>query len=286
MAVTRTTRRSAPQARKAGARPTATTKLGDSPSYKNWMVVGDTGVGKTVLASTAPKAYFWTFEVQGTESAKVFGNTDADELVINNRETYLEALEYMEIGTGCDDYEWLVVDSSSEMEECFWKSHLKAQKERKPSTRSLYKPALDDYPIVWNQVKAAIDDMNKLPINVLYTAQIMPLETVDEDGEVQMELLPALGSAKNGILARKICGKVSMVGYLEPKTKRVEDETLEWRRLYVSRRGGMHAKNRYGWGPYVDDPTIPALVTAANTALAGEKPATRRTTASRRRRSA
>jgi hypothetical protein len=285
MAVTR--RRAAP-ARKAGSRPTATTKLGDSPSYKNWLVVGDTGVGKTVLASTAPKAYFWTFEVQGTESAKVFGNTDADELVITTRDAYQEALEYMQIGSGCDDYEWLIIDSTSEMEECFWKSHLRAQRDKKPSTRSLYKPALDDYPIVWNQTKAAIDDLNQLPINVLYTAQIMPLETVDEDGEVITELLPALGSAKNGILARKICGKVSMVGYLEPKSKTTEDETVEWRRLYVSRRGGMHAKNRYGWGPYVDNPTIPALVVAADSALAGTKPTTRtrRTAASRRRRSA
>src|SRR5688500_5567257 len=150
-----TTRRRSTRSSK-GARPTAITKLSDRPGYKNWAIVGETGVGKTVLAGTAPRALFLTFEVEGTESAKAHGS-DADEITINNREDYLGVYDYLDVGTGCDDFDWVIVDSGSEMEECFWVSHLRAQKERKPTTRSLYKPALDDYPIVWNQMKAAIE---------------------------------------------------------------------------------------------------------------------------------
>lgn len=269
--------------RKAGSRPTAITKLSDGVSYKNWMVAGDGGVGKTVLGGTAPNALFWTFEVQGTESAKLMGST-ADELVINKRSEYLEALEYMELGTGCEDYDWLVVDSGDEMEECFWGSHLAAQKEAKPSNRSLYKAELQDYNIIGNQIKSAFDKLNRLPINVLYLTKIMPVITYDDEGEEITDILPMIGSAKNGNLARRLCGKVSMVGYLEAKQKKVDGELVEWRRLYTSRRGGMHAKNRYDWGPYIDDPTIPALVQLADSALAGAKKTTR--TSTRRRRSA
>lgn len=262
-----------------GHRPTATTKVGASPSYKNWMVVGDTGVGKTVLAGTAPKAYFGLFEAQGTESAKLFGS-DADELVIREKSEFTEMYEYFEYGTGCDDYQWLVMDSLDEFEECLWRTWLKQQKDAK-STRSLFKAELADYNIIGNMVKKHIDDLNRLPINVLYLVKPMPVITYDEDTEEEKtEILPMLGSQKNGNLARRICGKVSMVGYLESKQKTVDKELLEWRRLYTSRRGGIHAKNRYDWGPYIDDPTIPALVQLADKALSG--PATPAATSNRR----
>lgn len=280
MPPTRTRRTSAPA---RGARPTAITKISEGKSFFNWMIAGDGGVGKTVLGGTAPESLFWTFEVQGTESARVMGST-AEELVISTRDEFNKAYDYMEYGTGCDDYKWLIVDSADEMEECFWGSHLFAQKEAKPSNRSLYKAELQDYNIIGNQVKAAFDKLNRLPINVLYLTKIMPVITYDDEGEEITDILPMIGSAKNGNLARRLCGKVSMVGYLETKQKKREEEVIEWRRLYTSRRNGMHAKNRYDWGPYIDNPTIPALVQLAESALAGaDKPApktrTRRRTA-------
>lgn len=277
-----TTRRSTSSTRNTiGARPTAIHKLEDSPSYFNWMVVGDGGVGKTVLGGTAPEALFLGFEVQGTESAKLMGSK-ADELIVRTREEYTKAFEYFEYGSGCDDYQWIIVDSADEMEEVFWKTHLRQQKEAR-SNRSLFKAELQDYNIIGNQVKAAVDDLNKLPINVLYLVKPMPVITTDEEGEEVVDWLPMLGSAKNGNLARKVCGKVSMVGYLEPKRKKEGDEVIEWRRMYVSPRDGMHAKNRYNWGPYIDDPTIPALTQLAETALKGKPAATTRRTTRRRR---
>lgn len=267
--------------RNIGARPTAITKIGDSPSYFNWMVVGDGGVGKTVFGSTAPRNLFLSFEVQGTESAKVMGNTEGDELIVRTRQQFVEAYEYFEYGSGCDDYSWVIIDSGDEMEEVHWKSHLRNMKESK-STRSEFKAELQDYNFIGNQIKAAVDDFNKLPINVLYLVKPMPVITTDDEGEEVVDWLPMLGSPKNGNLARKICGKVSMVGYLEPKQKKEGNKTVEWRRMYVSPRDGMHAKNRYGWGPYIDDPTIPALVQLAQKAMQGTS-STRRTTTRRRR---
>lgn len=260
---------------KRGARPTAITSVQKRPSFKNWMVAGDTGVGKTTLASGLPNNMFITFEVEGTESAKVAGS-NADEFVCRTREDYLEITEYFSLGTGCEDYEWVTIDSASEMEECFWRSQLAKMKELKPNTRHLYKPALDDYPWVWNQVKAAIDEWNAMPINVLYTAQVMPISQYDDDTEEDYtQLMPMIGSAKNGILARKVAGMVSLLGYYdvlrEQEDADDEGDLVEVRRLYVSRRRDFLAKNRYGWPPHATNPTMAKLIRAADKALAGNK---------------
>jgi hypothetical protein len=266
---------------KRGTRPTAITSVRERKKYKNWLIYGDTGVGKTTLASGLPNACFFSFEKEGTESAAVAGS-DADEFVIRTREEYLEMQDYFEFGTGCDDYQWAIVDSVSEMEECFWRSQLLAMKLKKPSTRHLYKPALDDYPWVWNQAKAAIDTLNALPINVLYTAQVMPLEMYDDDTEEEYnQLVPMIGSAKNGILSRKVCGMVSLVGYYDIVRSQEEDDDegdiVEFRRLYMSKRKDILAKNRYGWPASADNPDINKMVAAADKALAGGRTKTRRT---------
>lgn len=258
---------------KRGARPTAITSVRERTKFKNWLIFGDTGVGKTTFASALPRACFFSFEKEGTESAAVAGS-DADEFVIRTREEYLELQDYFQYGTGCQDYTWAIVDSVSEMEECFWRSQLLSMKLKKPSTRHLYKPALDDYPWVWNQAKAAIDTLNALPINVLYTAQVMPLDMYDDDTEEDYsQLVPMIGSAKNGILSRKVCGMVSLVGYYDIVRSQEDDdddsEIVEFRRLYMSKRKDILAKNRYGWPASADNPDINKMVAAADKALAG-----------------
>lgn len=261
---------------KRGARPTAITSVRERKKYKNWMLYGETGVGKTTVASELPRNLFISFEVEGTESAAVAGS-NADEIICRTREDFLEVYDYLDIGTGCDDYDWVTVDSVSEMEECFWRSQLAAMKLKKPNTRHLYKPALDDYPWVWNQVKAAIDQFNALPVNVLYTAQVMPLGMYDDDLEEEYDqLVPMIGSQKNGILARKVAGMVSLLAYYDVVRQHEDDnddsEIKEIRRLYLSKRKDILAKNRYGWSGYADNPSIMKMVAAADKALTGNSP--------------
>lgn len=258
---------------KRGVRPTAITSLQDRQTFKNWLIFGDTGVGKTTFASELGRNLFIGFEAEGTESAKVAGS-NAEEFIVRTREEFLEIYDYFDVGTGCQDYDWVTLDSVSEMEECFWRSQLRLMKERKPTTRHIYKPALDDYPWVWNQVKGAIDDFNRLPINVLYTAQVMPLGMYDDDTEEEYDqLVPMVGSAKNGILARKVCGMVSLVGYYDVLRSQEGDdddgEVTEFRRLYMTKRKDHLAKNRYGWPAHADNPSIVKMIAAADKALAG-----------------
>lgn len=242
-------------AKGTAARPQAITKLSEGASFRNWLIYADSGVGKTVMAGTAPKGLFLTVEAEGTESARAMGST-ADEWVCNSWTDLQEAYEWLR-GGGAAEYEWVMLDSLSEMEESAWRHHLEEMHERKPGTRSVDKPALEDYQIIGNRMKRLIDAFNRLPVNCLYTAQVMRRTIEDEDGD-EMELRqPLLGSANNGILSQKVCGMVTLVGLLIPTKPDEENDIPAGRRLWVAGSERYLAKDRHDtFDRYVHNPNI------------------------------
>lgn len=245
-------------AKEPPARPKAITKLSEGASFRNWLIYGDSGVGKTVLAGTAPKALILTVEAEGTESARAMGS-DADEWVCDTWEDLQEAFQWLKSG-GIAHYEWVVVDSISEMEELCWRAHLEKMARDKPGTRSVDKPALEDYQIIGNRVKRLVDQFNRLKINVLYTAQVMRRNVEDEDGE-EIELRqPLLGSARNGVTSQKVCGMVTLVGLLVPVKGDPEKGISASRRLWVAGSERYLAKDRHDtFDRFIDSPDIAAM---------------------------
>jgi len=237
------------------ARPKAITKLADGTGFRNWLIYGDSGVGKTVFAGTAPKALILTVEAEGTESARAMGST-ADEWVIDSWEELLEAFAWLKSG-GIEHYEWVVVDSLSEMEELCWRFVLEAGVKAKPGSRTLDKPALEDYQIVGNKVKRLVDQFNRLKVNVLYTAQVMRRTVEDEEGDDVELRQPLLGSTRNGVISQKVCGMVTLVGLLVA-TKADEDEDIPaGRRLWLAGSERYLAKDRHDtFDRYVQDPNV------------------------------
>ncbi len=248
----------------ANSRPKAITKLSEAPSAgkKNWLIYAESGVGKTVLAGTAEKGLFLTTEAAGTESAKAFGST-AHEWVCDTWADLQEAHVYLREG-GAAEYDWVMVDSLSEMEELCWRDQLEAGKAAN-SSRSVFQAALQDYGVVDNKVKGLVDAFNRLPVNVLYTAQMMTLELTDADGDDYTQRLPLVGRTKNGApLSNKICGKVTLVGLL---TARQPDDPEEpkFRRLFLEAGREWVAKDRHDtFGKFLDHPNIAEMVAAVN----------------------
>src|SRR5690242_5992940 len=133
-------------------RPTAITKLSetDSTGKRNWLIYAESGKGKTVLAGTAPKGLFLTTEAAGTESAKAFGS-EADEWVCDDWATLQEAFRYLKDG-GATEYDWVIMDSLTEMQELCWRDQLEEAKKQN-SNRSIFQAAIQDYAIVDNKIK-------------------------------------------------------------------------------------------------------------------------------------
>lgn len=243
-------------------RPSAITKLSDTDSIgkKNWLIYADAGDGKTVLAGTAPKALFLTVEAAGTESAKAFGS-EADEWVIDSKKALDEAYDYFKRGSGCKDYEWALLDSLSEIEEMFW-----ADVQGSSMTQRI-----QDYGTVGTMVRREVERWNRLPVNVLYTAQTMMLEREDEEGDEYSLLLPSMGT-KNGVLSQRICAKTTLNGLLVVRSTRDEDnKRVESRRLMLRGSKTFVAKDRHllsarGW---IENPNITDMAAKADANAAG-----------------
>lgn len=249
----------------ASKRPKAIVSLQetDSSGKRNWLVYAPSGVGKTVLAGTAPKALFLTVEAAGTESAKAMGST-ADEWVINSWKELVEAYEWLRQEDG-GGYEWVIIDSLTEMEELCWNDQLE-------SINKEFEARIQDYGIVDRKIKKLVDRFNRLPVNVLYTAQQAAMEVEDEDGDDVFKVLPAIGRAKGGWpLSNLICGKVTLIGLL---MVREDDDDNEFRRLYVHGGEKWTAKDRHDtFEKFIDNPNILEMAEAvdARQASAGIK---------------
>lgn len=239
------------------ARPTAITSLKETPNQgkRNWLIYAPSGVGKTVLAGTAPNALFLTVEAAGTESAKAMGSS-ADEWVCDSWEELVQAYDWIK-KEGHKEYEWVIIDSLTEMEEICWNNQLE-------STGKEFEARIQDYGIVDRRLKKLVDKFNRLPINVLYTAQQAAMELEDEDGDDVFRVLPALGRAKGGWpLSNLICGKVTLVGLLQVKKDKETKE--EFRRLYVHGGEKFTAKDRHDtFGPSIDNPDIGEMAEAVD----------------------
>lgn len=240
------------------ARPKAITSLKEAGETglgkKNWLIYNSSGVGKTVLAGTAPNALFLTVEAAGTESAKAFGSS-ADEWVIDNWNDLREAHDYIK-REGYKEYEWVLPDSLTEMEELCWNDQLE-------SIGKEFEARIQDYGIVDRKVKKLVDSFHRLPINVLWTAQLMGLEGEDEDGEDILTRLPKIGRTKGGApLSNLICGKTTLVGLL---TVQEDDDGDEFRRLWVHGNEKFVAKDRHDtFGKFIDNPNIAEMSEAVD----------------------
>lgn len=238
----------------ARKRPSAIVKLSEAPSSGkfNWLIFAESGTGKTVLCGTAPRALFLTVEAAGTESAKMFGS-EADEWVIDTKQDLDAAYEYFSKGSGCRDYDWVILDSLSEIEDMFW-ANLQGDSMTKK---------LQQYGEVETMIKKEVARWNKLKVNVIYTATAARLDTEDvETEEDETLLIPSVGT-KNGKLAMAIAAKVSLVGYLSVKTREGADgEEEEYRRLQLKKSDRVIAKDRHGitLNGALRNPTIPKMI--------------------------
>lgn len=250
----------------AARRPTAITSVQDTPSAgkRNWLLYAPSGVGKTVVAGTAPKGLFLTVEAAGTESAKAMGS-DADEWVCDTWTELQRAYEFLKNG-GYSDYEWVMLDSLSEMQEICWADHLEEAKAAN-SSRSIYQAAIQDYGIVDNKIKRLVDAFNRMPVNILYTAQQMNLGAEDEDGDDITYRLPLIGRTKGGApLSNLICGKMTLVGLLGVIKDAEEYET----RLVTAAGATWMAKDRHDtFGTHVDRPNIAEMAEAVDKRQSG-----------------
>ena len=267
-------RRRASSTTSSHARPQAITSLQNmqAPRYRKWLVYGESDAGKTVLAGTAPRGLFLTTDIEGTESARALGSA-SDELRINTFTEFCEAVDWLVYGGGVKEYDWVIPDTITELEELCWQEQLVSSDVRRASK---YQPNKADYPLVWAKVKEQLSLLGRAPVNTLFIAHTMRIDRETEDGEDTVTLaMPAMGSRKRGDLSASICAQHSVVGYMRVAT---EEGGKMQRQLLTHSGPRWIARDRTTkLGAGMVDPSIPKMLARIN----GET-ATTRTTRRRR----
>ena len=240
--------------------PSSIIELNEFDESINLLVYGPSGVGKTVFGGSHERVLFIAVE-KGTVSAKRMGSKGKVWPVHEWND--LEAA-YSWLMDNPDEFEWVVLDSITEMQQMAIRDILKKANEEN-SSRDLDIPAIQDHQKWQNIYKRFISSFIDLPVNVLFTALVRTAQ--DEDKE---EFLTPDIQGKNYQLSQYTCGQMSAYGYMSTRKVPLKDEdgniVLDSggkkipdiiRRITWMDTGVIRGKDRYNvLEPYTEDLTL------------------------------
>lgn len=207
-----------------------------NPSEVKMLVYGESGVGKTVFASTWPDCAFLDLD-RGMASIKkrVF------QFRIEYWEDLLEAIDYLK--TQKTPFRTVVMDSLNELQNLSLRHIVSAYSVRRPydslPSQSDYGKMLDDFDLVVREIRA-------IRKNIVFIAQVAP-RTYETD--------PVQPQFTGKATARNISRMMDVIGYLDKR----ESEGKK-KRVMVFDAVNFVTKDRSDRLPQsIEDPTYEAL---------------------------
>lgn len=190
-------------------------KLEEREQYANVLVYGESGVGKTTFASTAPRPILWLESEGGT--ASIGSKEGIDVAKVQGLETYREALYHLVNNPG--DYKTVVLDSFTETQAGILKEIMKAAVQA-DSSRDEFSPLFSEWGRLTGVMREIARGFRDLPMHTVITA--LQREDTDElTGRVKVR--PRLSPA----LADELPGFMDAVGYLYAKGNIVDAKALK-----------------------------------------------------------
>ena len=202
----------------------------DDDDYVNILVYGDSGVGKTQFCGTDDRVLFVAPEdnSDGLLSA-VLAGSKASKWPVNTWDDVVEAFDYLS-ELDAIEYDWIVIDSLTEMQMMAMRAILDAAVEENPQ-RDPDIPQLQDWQKYYEMVKRMIKAFNALPCNVLYTA----LSRVAEDEEGEEYLLPDLQGKKDNY-AKQVVSWMTSFGCMQVKRVKSKPDSTGKQKVREVRR--------------------------------------------------
>lgn len=237
-------------------------ELDGATEYKNMLVYGGPGAGKTVLAGSVPGRLLILAGEPGYISAARMG-ARGKVRIIPDTATAVAALRWLEDG-GASQFDWVTIDGLGTMQNKFLLSYCAEAFDANPAKRAGRNlPDKPDYLNAQNFVKSWVAGLIDLPVNTLFTAHAM----FPEDKESGEQLVYPAIQGKGYEVSSYICGLMHAVGYLSPRIKMVEGEAIQVRRtLWATVKDPktdttFFAKDQFtALGRFTDDLLMPELL--------------------------
>jgi hypothetical protein len=213
-----------------------------SPSI-NMLLYGVSGVGKTVLAGTAPKALFLGIE-DGQVSAKRRGSK-ADLWPVTGWQDLSDAYDWLYENSDSCGYQWVIIDSVTVMQKLCMRGILD-RVSAENAKRDPDIPAQADWQKYYNMFDRFVTGFCDLPINVLFIAS----EMRHENDEGEQQILPALVGPSYDPMreSEKLCAAMMVVAHMRKNVigggKNLE-EAKTTRQLLFEGMPPYFAKDRY-----------------------------------------
>jgi len=225
-------------------------RASESAPNMNFMIYGDPGVGKTVLAGSSSEvesmAPVLLIDVEGGTISLNNTYPNVDIVRVQNSKQLNKV--YQELRKEDHGYRTVVIDSLTEMQKLMM-VELMQQVVKEDTSRDPEVPSLREWGKNIEQTRRIVRNFRDLEVNTVYTAHAMYDK---DDKRARTRILPSF----SGKLANEVAGFVDIVGYYYPKVKGGKE-------IRVLLTGGTEdtvAKDRTGTLPkFVSDPTMKTL---------------------------
>jgi len=231
--------------------PFEVSKLDETPQYVKALIYGDSGVGKTVLASSAPNPLFISVE-GGLLSVRQFGR-NPDVIAITEFTQIKEVYEH--IVNNLDNWDTIVIDSLTELQRRSMEAVMK-QVVAQNSRRDPDVPGLGEYGKNGEVIRKVIRRFRDLPKNVIFTC--LTLDVTDNDTG-----LPIARPMLQGKLAAEVPAYMDLVGQLIVRRIPMEGGVEAHRQLNLEHGGRYTAKTRLALPAEILDPDFTEIISKA-----------------------
>lgn len=234
-------------------------KLDERGAFTNVLIYGESGTGKTVFASTAPRPILWLEAEGGTSS--IGDKKGIDIAKVAGLDTYREAVVYLEANPG--KYKTVVIDSLTETQAQVMKDIMRAAKKLDP-TRDEFSPQWDEWGKLTGIMREIARAFRDLPMNTVITAlQREDTDTMTGRVKVRPGLSPRLADELPTFMdaVLYLYASTAKKGEVDQKGVEADEDGVTIIRNALIRPSGKYtAKARIPKGSpapeYISDPTF------------------------------
>jgi hypothetical protein len=182
--------------------------LAERPKHRNMLIYGESGVGKTTFAASAPRPILWLDSEGGTASIDEAEGIDV--APVSSLEHFRQAVQVIRENPG--RWETVVIDSFTEAQVAVMKEIMRAVVKKDP-TRDEFTPQFAEWGRLTGVMREIARSFRDLPLNTVITA-LTREDTDDLTGrtKVRPRLTPAL--------ADELPALMDVSGYLYAATAR------------------------------------------------------------------